>query len=184
MYIYIHIYIASSVCLSLFDVPLSFFFFQRLEGENRVLLCSKLKDSRSGIGTQWDLSLCILQIRQCAWTDIKKGSFMSWLSNQSFNSDLENVVEGGGDRGEDIAHTIQKPSGLILHGNGNEKKRGLTLPCVCSTSPGWDGGLSSWGASSGCIRRGFVCRCGKPKIQLLNRVQWQEKGKWEEVGGG
>lgn len=27
----------------------------------------------------------------------------------------------------DIVHTIQKPSGLILYGNGNEKKRGLTL---------------------------------------------------------
>lgn len=92
--------------------------------------------------------LCVLQTRQCAWTDIKKGSFMSRLSNRSFNSDLENAVEGGGGGGgggEDIARTIQKPSGLILYGNGNEKKRGLTLPCVCSPHPGWDGGLSSRG---------------------------------------
>lgn len=102
---------------------------------------------------------------------------MRRLSNRSFNSDLENAVEGSGGRGEDIAYTVQKPSGLILYGNGNEKKRGLTLPCVFSTHPGWDGGLSSLGASSGRMRRVFVFRCGKPEIQLLNCGQWREKGK-------
>lgn len=40
------------------------------------------------------------------------------------------MQEGVG-RVENIVHTIQKPSGLILYGNGNEKKRGLTLS-VCT----------------------------------------------------
>lgn len=58
---------------------------------------------------------------------------MSWLSNWSFNLDLENAALGGGrpDGWKNIVHTIQKPSGLILYGNGNEKKRGLTLS-VCN----------------------------------------------------
>lgn len=80
----------------------------------------------------------------------------------------------------DIVHTIQKPSGLILYGNGNEKRSNSV--CARSLYPGWDGGLSS-GASSGCIRRGFVFRCSKARNTAFEPCAWREKGKWRAVWG-
>ena len=46
---------------------------------------------------------------------------------------------------KNIAHTIQKPSGLILYGNGNEKKKRVltlcALSCPCPIQDGIEASL-------------------------------------------
>lgn len=67
---------------------------------------------------------------------------MSWLSYRSFKLNHENAErigrgEGGVAWVKNIAHTIQKPSGLILYGNVNEGERRANS--FCARSSNWDG---------------------------------------------